>query len=213
MSLEGIVSEYRQPPYIRVLDEYNRLVHSLWDGVSSYVRQVMDREIPIVVVRRSGLEGLAEGGAIYRDGRTEGSPAGIAGAKKLYDDYQRFKATPAGRELIRRYGNVEFDGYIYDNLARYTSKGKPALAAVIETDGKKYLAINSRYAGELDDLAKLYVLAHEHVHGTGERSEKGTDSKLKKVFSDLAKRAREWYEQKIYQRLAGEAALREEYAY
>lgn len=209
MSLEGIVSEYRQPPYRVVLDEYRRIANRLMEDIGSYVKQAVGKEIPVVFVRGSGLEQITTGGgAIYKDGRTEGSPAAVAGAKKLYNDYHSFKSTEAGRELIKRYGNVEFDGYIYDDLSKYTKEGNRALAAVIETDGKKYLAINSTYANRLDDMAKLYVLAHEHVHGTGERSEKGTDSKLKKVFSDLAAKAKSWYEQHAYKRLAAEADLR-----
>lgn len=207
MSLEGIVLEYRQPPYQKALDEYNRFIRE----VASYVKQTIGREIPLVMTQ-GRLEDIASGGVIYRDGRTEGNAADIAGANRLRADYQRFKSTQAGRELIKRYGDVDFDGFVYDDLAKYSSKGNRALFAVIEVNGNKYLAINKRYANSLGDLSKLYGLAHEHVHGTGDRTEGGTENKLKKTFSDLADKARGYWKE-IYQRLAGTAALREQHVY
>ncbi len=208
MSLEGIVSEYRQPPYRQVLDEYRRQIRDMFSDVYSHVKRVLDEQPYIISVNVGGLEGIA-GGVVYKNGATAGDPAAVRRAQGLKEDYQRFISSEVGRALG---GDANFDGYIYDDLAKYSREGKRALAAVIETDGRKYLAINSRYADRLSDMAKLYVLAHEQVHGKGEKSEVGVENRLKKVFSDLAGKARDWYNKNIYERLAAEAAMREQYA-
>lgn len=125
---------------------------------------------------------VAEGGFLFEGGKEYGKPEKVEGAKQFKADYQKYLQSDEGKKLVQMYGDAPFDGYGLLDL------GEKAVAAVIKTkDGKQYLTLNERYAGKLGDMDKLYVMAHEHMHGTGVDSEKGVEHSLKLYFNQLLK--------------------------
>lgn len=139
-----------------------------------------------------------EGGIIFADtGECYGSKEDIAGADRLLQRYEAFADSEIGQQLFKDLGGKpKFDGYAFMNL------GKGMLGAMVSVDGKKILAINKQYAGQLEGTAmETYMLAHEAVHGLGEKSEYRTDSKLYNSFSKAAANT-EGPRQKMYSSLA-----------
>ena len=107
-------------------------------------------------------------------------------ARHLMMDYKRFSESTEGKKLREMYGDATFNGYGVLDL------GKDAVAAVIKTsDGRQYLTMNERFVDKVDEYDKLYLHAHEHLHGAGIDSEKGVESSLKSYFSELLEDTKE----------------------
>ncbi|MCK4670512.1 MAG: hypothetical protein KAT43_04880 [Nanoarchaeota archaeon] len=125
-----------------------------------------------------------EGAIIFSNGEQYGSRKDLAGADRLAQRYEAFVNSSVGKQLFKDLGGApKFDGYAFMNL------GQGVLGAMIDVGDKKVLAINKQYAAQLEGTAlETYVLAHESVHGLGERSEYNTDNKLYNSFSKAAGR-------------------------
>jgi len=125
------------------------------------------------------VRAIQEGGFITSE-RTYGGERKVSQAREFKADYDTFLKSTEGKKLQDMYGEAHFDGYGVLDL------GKQVVAAVIKTSqGAQYLTLNERYAGKISTYDKAFVLAHEHLHGTGVHSEQGVESRAKSYWQEL----------------------------
>ncbi len=139
-------------------------------------------------------EAIENGGFVFgEEGEKEeyGASGKVEKARGFLNEYKRFMASEEGKKLVEKYGNAKFDGYGALDL------GEKAIAAVIKMSDKntsetrQYLTVNTRYADRLDEFSRMYVMAHEHMHGAGEDSEYKVEKGLRKYFSSMYEEAKD----------------------
>mgnify|MGYP001596164448 CR=1 FL=1 len=119
--------------------------------------------------------------------------------------YENFKTTQVGQDLLKKVGDTKVDGYGMLDL------GEGAIAATIyQSDGKKFLAWNSRYKHMLENpqaneshlKTYLEAMAHEHIHLTGDKSETSTYTRTADFYKGQAKQSPNSLYGQLYESIA-----------
>ncbi len=127
------------------------------------------------------------GGFIDSKGNAHGKTEElIEKANKVKKDYMMFMSSKEGKELEYMLAdNTPYDGFIY------TEMEEGILGAnITSSDGRNYLAVNSRYYDSLSPEKKMLLYAHETIHkaeinSEGKSTEKSTEEKSAQFFNKL----------------------------